>query len=32
MRALSKNQSRGLAIGLLILFLTIGVFAAVHPG
>ncbi|BBJ23817.1 type II secretion system protein GspM [Candidatus Nitrotoga sp. AM1P] len=31
MRALSKNQSRGLAIGLLILFLTIGVLLLFIP-
>ena len=31
MRALSKNQSRGLAIGLLILFLTIGVLLLFVP-
>lgn len=31
MRALSKNQSRGLAIGLLMLFLTIGVLLLFIP-
>ena len=31
MRALSKNQNRGLAIGLLILFLTIGVLLLFVP-
>jgi len=31
MRALSKNQNRGLAIGLLILFLTIGVLLLFIP-
>lgn len=31
MRALSKNQSRGLAVGLLILFLTIGVLLLFIP-
>jgi general secretion pathway protein M len=31
MRAFSKNQSRGLAIGLLILFLTIGVLLLFIP-
>ncbi|MFZ1548003.1 MAG: type II secretion system protein GspM [Candidatus Nitrotoga sp.] len=31
MRALSKNQNRGLAIGLLVLFLTIGVLLLFIP-
>ena len=31
MRALSKKQSRGLAMGLLILFLTIGVLLLLIP-
>jgi hypothetical protein len=31
MRALSKNQSRGLAVGLLILFLTVGILLLFIP-